>query len=87
MKVELPVCDGVSQQLKAYEALDIPITSSDFWQDENECTTEKFRHVFRSATDEEIPLFDERVSCLREAGKVLYEVGLHFITSEWMRLR
>ncbi|RDL37330.1 Uncharacterized protein BP5553_04763 [Venustampulla echinocandica] len=48
---------------------DIPITSSDFWQNENECTEEVLRHVFRSATDEEIPLFDERVKCLREAGQ------------------
>jgi len=31
------------------------------------------RHVFRSATDEEIPLFQERVRCLREAGQVLYQ--------------
>ncbi|KAI9836445.1 MAG: hypothetical protein M1819_001477 [Sarea resinae] len=52
---------------------DIPITSPDFWQDENEATVEVLRHVFRSATDEEIPLFDERVACLREAGRVLYE--------------
>ncbi|KAI9872029.1 MAG: hypothetical protein M1830_002134 [Pleopsidium flavum] len=52
---------------------EIPITSSDFWQDENECTRGKLRHVFRSATDEEIPLFDERIACLREAGQVLYE--------------
>lgn len=55
---------------------DIPITSSDFWQDENECTEDVLRHVFRSCTDEEIPLFKERMGCLREAGKVLYEVLL-----------
>ncbi|KAG9230378.1 hypothetical protein BJ875DRAFT_472354 [Amylocarpus encephaloides] len=51
----------------------IPITSSDFWQNEDECSEEVLRHVFRSATDEEIPLFDDRVKCLREAGKVLHE--------------
>lgn len=55
---------------------EIPITSSDFWQDENECTDEVLRHVFRSATDEEIPLLEERIACLREAGSVLYEVYL-----------
>ena len=31
------------------------------------------RHIFRSATDEEIPLLKERLRCLREAGQVLYE--------------
>ncbi|GAD95248.1 hypothetical protein AOR_1_390144 [Paecilomyces variotii No. 5] len=52
---------------------EIPITSPDFWNDELECTDELLKHVFRSSTDEEIPLFEERVQCLREAGKVLSE--------------
>ncbi|TPX11889.1 uncharacterized protein E0L32_007387 [Thyridium curvatum] len=52
---------------------DIPITSSDFWQSEEECTLECLRHVFRSCTDEEIPLLEERLACLREAGQVMYE--------------
>lgn len=55
---------------------DIPITSSDFWQSEDECTLDVLRHVFRSTTDEEIPLLEERLACLREAGQVLYEVML-----------
>lgn len=55
---------------------DIAITSSDFWQNEDECTEEVLAHVFRSATAEEIPMFKERVACLREAGQVLYEVRL-----------
>ncbi|KAJ5894774.1 hypothetical protein N7495_006465 [Penicillium taxi] len=50
---------------------DIPITTPDFWVDEDKCTDEVLRHVFRSATDEEMPLFSERVECLREAGEVL----------------
>ena len=54
--------------------VEIPITSSDFWQDENECTDELLRHVFRSASSETIPLLEERLKCLREAGKVLYDV-------------
>jgi hypothetical protein len=37
------------------------------------CTESLLRHVFRSATDEEIPMFSERVQCLREAGRVLHE--------------
>ena len=31
-------------------------------------------HVFRSATAEEIPLLDERISCMREAGQILLDV-------------
>ncbi|KAI9755736.1 MAG: Alpha-1,3-mannosyltransferase-like protein [Chaenotheca gracillima] len=50
----------------------IPITSSDFWQNEFECNKDTLRHVFRSATNEEIPLLDERLWCLQEAGHVLY---------------
>ena len=55
---------------------DIPITSSDFWQNEHECTEEALKHVFRSATEEEVPLLRERLTCLREAGQILYEVRL-----------
>lgn len=34
---------------------------------------DSLRHVFRSTTDEEIPLLAERLTCMREAGRVLYE--------------
>lgn len=37
------------------------------------CTEDFLRYVFRSATSEEIPMFTERVQCLREAGRVLHE--------------
>jgi hypothetical protein len=52
----------------------VPITSPSFWANEEECTEEVLRNVFRSDTDEEIPLFEERLQCLREAGQVLEEV-------------
>ncbi|BDD62247.1 hypothetical protein MPDQ_002850 [Monascus purpureus] len=52
---------------------EIPIVSPEYWMDEDLCTDEVLKHVFRSATDEEMPLFKERVQCLREAGKVLCE--------------
>jgi hypothetical protein len=55
---------------------DIPITTPDFWVNEEECTAEVLRHVFRSATDEEMPMFKERVQCLREAGEVLCNVNI-----------
>lgn len=56
-------------------AQDIPITDPHFWQNEEECNLESLRHVFRSCTDEEMPLLEARLTCLREAGQVLYEVG------------
>ncbi|KAF2145599.1 uncharacterized protein K452DRAFT_264769 [Aplosporella prunicola CBS 121167] len=51
----------------------IPITTPSFWVDEEACTEEVLRTVFQSATDEEAPLFKERMACLREAGHVLQE--------------
>lgn len=57
---------------------EIPIVSPEYWMDEDLCTDEVLKHVFRSATDEEMPLFKERVQCLREAGKVLCEVCSQF---------
>lgn len=51
----------------------VPVTSPEFWIDEDECNLEKLRHIFRSATDEEMPLLEERLACLREAGEVLDE--------------
>lgn len=54
----------------------IPITDPHFWQCEDECTLDVLRQVFRSCTDDEMPLLSERLSCLREAGQVLYEVCL-----------
>jgi hypothetical protein len=53
---------------------DIPITSPSFWINEEECTDEVLRNVFRSETDEGIPMFEERVRCLREAGHIIDEV-------------
>ncbi|KAI9713498.1 MAG: hypothetical protein M1820_000880 [Bogoriella megaspora] len=34
---------------------------------------ELLQHILRSATSEQIPLLDERLNCLHEAGKVLHE--------------
>jgi hypothetical protein len=54
---------------------DVPITSPGFWIDEEKCTDEVLKTIFSSGIEgaEEIPLFDERVRCLREAGRVLEE--------------
>ncbi|EEA28781.1 hypothetical protein TMatcc_002868 [Talaromyces marneffei ATCC 18224] len=51
----------------------IPITSPDFWLNEEEFTEDLLRHVFRSTSDEEIPLIKERFHCMREAGQILDE--------------
>jgi len=56
---------------------DIPITTPSFYADELECPDEKLAYVFRSSTVEEIPLLQERIDCLREAGQVLEEVGIY----------
>jgi len=56
---------------------DIPITTPSFYADELECPDEKLAYVFRSSTEEEIPLLQERIDCLREAGQVLEEVSSH----------
>lgn len=52
---------------------DVPITDPEFWCDEEALDLDKMRHVFRSATEEEMPMLDERLACLREAGRVLCE--------------
>ena len=52
----------------------VPITTPRFWID-LACSDQTFAQVFRSATDEQIPLFAERIAILREAADVLDEVG------------
>ncbi|KAL8821401.1 MAG: hypothetical protein Q9223_000550 [Gallowayella weberi] len=49
----------------------IPITTPSFWTNDTKCTDELIKHVFRSATSEPIPLLDDRISCIREAGRIL----------------
>lgn len=54
--------------------LGIPITDPTYWID-SECTDQILGHVFRSATTAQIPLLDERISCLREVGRILSDVS------------
>lgn len=67
-------CRTLSKRRQNLTVIDIPITTPEFWTKEDECTEELIKHVFRSATDEEIPLLQERLQCLREAGRVLCRV-------------
>lgn len=53
----------------------IPITDPTYWLSEDKCTLDALRHVFRSCTDEEMPLIQNRLECLREAGQILDEVS------------
>jgi len=55
---------------------DIPITSPEFWINEEKCTDELLKTVFQGMTEEEAPILEQRIKCLREAGRVLDEVGL-----------
>lgn len=52
----------------------IKVTDPMFWHDEEECTEDVYRHVFRSATDEEMPMLKERIVVLQEAAEVLCKV-------------
>lgn len=54
----------------------IPITDPHYWQDEQKCNLESLRYIFRSTTEEEMPMIKERLDCLQEASQVLYEVRL-----------
>ncbi|KAL8831601.1 MAG: hypothetical protein Q9191_000781, partial [Dirinaria sp. TL-2023a] len=51
----------------------IPITSPVFWSDESS-TDDELRHVFRSASSEPMPMLEDRISCIREAGRILNKV-------------
>ena len=60
---------------------DIPITTPSFWNDEIACSDETLRNVFRSSTSEQMPMLEERIQCLREAGKVLCSVSSLYLDS------
>lgn len=51
----------------------IPITTPRYWND-SACTDDLLKRIFRSATNEEMPLLAQRIAILREAGQVLNEV-------------
>ena len=36
--------------------------------------SEAVKHVFRSVCPEEMPLLEDRIGCIREAGRILNEV-------------
>lgn len=54
----------------------VAITTPRFWRS-SQCTDEVIANVFRSATNEQIPLLEGRISILREASNVLRVVCSH----------
>ncbi|KAK5133714.1 hypothetical protein LTR08_007468 [Meristemomyces frigidus] len=50
----------------------VPITTPRYWRSED-ASYEVLRRVFRSATDEQIPLLDERVAILKDVAEVLHK--------------
>lgn len=53
----------------------VPVTTPTYWRSE-QTSDAVLKNVFRSATVEQMPLIDERISILREAANVLHEVSL-----------
>lgn len=51
----------------------VPITTPSFYSSESNISDQDIRHIFRSSTQEEIPLLSERIKCIREAGRILME--------------
>ncbi|OAQ97525.1 hypothetical protein LLEC1_01942 [Akanthomyces lecanii] len=51
----------------------VPITDPNYWIEDERFTLKSLKHVFRSSTDEEMPLLQERYDCLRESGQVLFD--------------
>ncbi|KAK9450100.1 uncharacterized protein V1518DRAFT_372029 [Limtongia smithiae] len=49
----------------------IPITTPSFWTDTEKCTDDLIAYIFRSDTTESVPMLQERISCMREAGSAL----------------
>ena len=50
---------------------EVPITTPSFYASETLCPDSTLSHVFRSSTSEPIPLLQDRISCLRQAGTIL----------------
>ena len=41
---------------------------------------DNLKDIFRSETSEEMPLLDERIACLRDAGQILVDVSKDTLT-------
>jgi hypothetical protein len=52
---------------------DIPILKTQWWA--KEATDKELRHVFRSDSEEEMPMINERIRVMREDGGILLSVS------------
>ena len=53
---------------------EIPITTPSLWTKKDGISDEKLKQIFRSSTGEAMPMLEERIQCMREAGQILQEV-------------
>lgn len=51
----------------------IPILKTQWWA--KEATDEELQHVFRSDSEEEMPMINERIRVMREDGGILLSVS------------
>jgi hypothetical protein len=58
----------------------IPLSSASFYAD---ITREQFAHILRSDSEYEMPMFEERLQGLQQAGKCLTEVGILLDVQSW----
>ncbi|KAF2448056.1 hypothetical protein P171DRAFT_519046 [Karstenula rhodostoma CBS 690.94] len=65
--------EAQSEEVEGLEESPMPKEETPSTPERVRCTEDVLRHVFRSCTAEEIPMFSERVKCLREAGRILHE--------------
>lgn len=54
----------------------IPITTPAFFASEERLPDKEIERIFRSDTKEQVPLLQDRIRVIREAGRVLVEVRL-----------
>lgn len=64
--------------INSYVALEegIPITTPAFFASEERLPDKEIERIFRSDTKEQVPLLQERIRVIREAGRVLVKVPL-----------
>lgn len=74
----------MSDHVNSFIALEegIPITTPAFFASEERLPDKEIERIFRSDTKEQVPLLQDRIRVIREAGRVLVEVRLFCL---WIR--
>jgi len=55
-------------------AENVPVTTASIYASDEQLTDEQIGYIFRSDTEEQIPLLQQRIKLMRDAGRVLVEV-------------